>query len=275
MGREIILHSENEELEALTCLGLTKCEAKIYLTIMLSDQSTVNMISKKSQITREQIYQNLTKLEKLGFIEKTISKPTQYKALPPKKVFSILFEKRKEKTDQIQNTINKITEKYILNQTKTDAQEEKSRFIMLSPKNASLIKRREEIETSQESTDFITSWKRFPKTVFEFKDCALESLNRGVKIRVILEKPPNEEYIQKVIWKLLKMPNYEIRYILNPPSVIIGIFDKKRIIIKTSASEGLAEVPSIWSNNPCILSVFNNYFEQTWKSAIKNNLLKH
>ena len=90
-----------------------------------------------------------------------------------------------------------------------------------------------------------------------------------MKIQVILEKPTKGEPLPEIIGELKKIPNYELRYILNPPSAIIGIFDKKRVLVTTSASVGLAEAPSLWSNNPCLLSIVNDFFELTWITAME------
>ena len=101
----------NEELEALTCLGLTRCEAKIFLNLLSSGTSTVKMIAEKSNVAREQVYQNLLKLEKIGFVEKIITTPTHYKAIPLTEALSILFEQRKQKTLQLQKTTKNLIQK--------------------------------------------------------------------------------------------------------------------------------------------------------------------
>ena len=87
-------------------------------------------------------------------------------------------------------------------------------------------------------------------------------------MRVILEKPPKHVMLPEIINDLKKYPNYQLKYIPKPPSAIIGVFDKKRVLIKTSASVDLAEASSLWTNNPSIMSIINGFFELNWVTAI-------
>jgi sugar-specific transcriptional regulator TrmB len=263
------LKVEDDEIEILAHLGLTQCQAKIYLTLVSSGTSTANTISINSKVSREHVYQILPKLEKIGFVERIIATPAQFKAIPLEFAVSILFKQRKLDTFQLQKKTSALLNKYIPKHKETKFQEEKSIFVMIPKKEASIRKNLEEFDGAKTSIDLITSWRRFPLMVHNFGENTKGALKQNVKVRVILEKPPNGVAIPELISELNKFRNYELRYILNPPSAIIGIFDKKRIMIKTSALVGLAEAPSLWSNNLCLLSVFNDFFELTWKAAME------
>lgn len=39
---------------------------------------------------------------------------------------------------------------------------------------------------------------------------------------------------------------------------------------KTSASVGLAEAPALWTDNPCLIPIFSDYFEIMWITALEN-----
>ncbi len=58
------------------------------------------------------------------------------------------------------------------------------------PKNhATILRRTEEITLAKSQIDFLVSWKRFPQTVITFAEVAKIALEKGVKMRVLLEKP--------------------------------------------------------------------------------------
>ena len=114
------------------------------------------------------------------------------------------------------------------------------------------------------------SWKRFPLTIRTFRENAKKALERKVKIRVILEKPKDMNELPEEIYDFKKFPNYQLRYIIDPPKAIVVIFDKKKSIIKTTTSEGLAEDPALWTNNPCLLSILYDYFEIMWITAMEH-----
>ena len=142
-----------------------------------------------------------------------------------------------------------------------------SEFILVSKKKASIIKRQEEIQKATKSIDFITSWKRFPRTVTTFGHDAINALKRNVRMRVILERPENLDKIPELIHELNEFPNYHLKFINIHPSAILAIFDNSRVIIKTSNVVGLAEKPSLWTDNMCLVSVLSEYFENCWEKA--------
>ena len=161
----------------------------------------------------------------------------------------------------------KMVATYKINHRNQENQEIKSNFVLLSKKDVSIEKRRAEIDGAKFSIDFISSWDRFPLTIYTFEENGRRALERNVRMRVILEKPKDMNKMPEQVNVLQKFPNYTLRYILDPPEAIVGIFDKKRAIIKTCASGGLAESPSLWTDNPCLLSVISNYFEMLWNTC--------
>jgi len=220
-------------------------------------------------VAREHVYRILPTLEKIGFVEHLIGNPTLFRAIPAEDAVSILLKDRQRQTLQLQKKAREFLSEFIPNHAETMPNEASGQFILVPKKDASIRKRINEIDGARKSIDFITSWKRFPFTVYTFFENTNEALKRNIKIRVILEKPPKGESIPEIVGKLKKSSNYELRFIQRPPSAIIGIFDKKRMMLKTSATVGLAEVPSLWTNNPCLLSIINDFFELTWITAME------
>ena len=69
------------------------------------------------------------------------------------------------------------------------------------------MKRHEEIDNAEIEIDFISSWKRFPRNMYIFGENIKKALERGVKIRVILEKPENMNQIPEIIEEMKKIQN--------------------------------------------------------------------
>jgi hypothetical protein len=40
--------------------------------------------------------------------------------------------------------------------------------------------------------------------------------------------------------------------------------------VKTSAKVGLGEAPSVWTTNPCFVSIISDYFEINWITAMEH-----
>ena len=74
----------------------------------------------------------------------------------------------------------------------------------------------------------------------------------------------------KSLETLKKHPLYEVRFISPPAPVTMVILDKKEMNICISNPDGRS-FSSLWSNNPVILGVTNNYFEEAWSKASGTN----
>ena len=256
-------------LKTLVSLGLTICQAKVYLAAIQNGATTAKEISEITKIARPYAYTVIAALERSGLIEKTIGKHSEIQAIPLKVGISYLVQRKKQETLRLTEKAQKIFRDFKKYNKKNTIQDYTSQFIWLSEREPYIRKRHEEIDNAKKSIDFVTSWKRFPLTAFTFGETAEKALKRKVKMRVVMEKPPEEHSLPKVIEKLKEYRNYILKYSPSPPSAVIAIFDRKRIIFDASSSAGLAECPALWSNNPSFLAAMQDYYEILWLTALE------
>mgnify|MGYP001031331611 CR=1 FL=1 len=256
-----------KEVEVLEGLGLTSCQAKAYLALCHFGLLDAKTVTKYADVPRSDTYRIMSELEGLGLIEKVISRPTTFRAISLEMGTSILLKRKKEETDRLESNIKGLLENFKTNNKQL--QLPKPEFVLIPGKEA-IINRSKIVHTNtQISIDSIVSLKRFRPMVFSYLNEAKKLLERGVEFRVILEKPEDKKSIPE-IKELKKYPSYELRYVLNSPSAQVTIFDKKEAFITTLAKAGLAESSTLWSNNPSLLSIIQEYFEMVWIKAMKN-----
>jgi hypothetical protein len=94
-------------------------------------------------------------------------------------------------------------------------------------------------------------------------------MKRSLKIRIITEKPEDEEQFLKIVQIFQKYPCFKVRYLLAPPQAHIALFDKKEVFINTSITGGLTETPLLWSDNPSLVAVVQDYFDIAWITALE------
>ena len=262
--------SSNYELtQVLTDLGLTGSQAKVYFALSQSGESTAKEISKISQVAREHVYEVLPQLQNLGLVEKIIGAPSKFRAIPMQEGLSILLQSRAMKTHELQKKLE-IIKRAKNNNLEMNSQKEGNQFILIPAKKAALNRRKREIEAAQASIDILVSIKRFGPTEITYHEIVKNALERGVKIRVITEKPEDENEIPKIIQDFIKNPSFQLRYILNPPLAVVTIFDRNKIFVTTSAITDLGESPVFLSNNPSLLAMINDFYEIMWITAIEN-----
>ncbi len=97
--------------EELQKIGLTKGEAKTYLTLSEIGTSTVGPIVKKSGISYSKIYEVLNRLIKKGIVSFIIKNKTKhFQAVSPKNLIDYIEKKKKEISKQ-ENTLQKLIPK--------------------------------------------------------------------------------------------------------------------------------------------------------------------
>ena len=268
---DVMVEHNERAIQAFTDLGLTLIQAKVCLALIRTGISTVRIISKASNVPRPDVYRILLQLQEVGLVNKLISNPIKYQPLSMQEALDILLERRSKKTHELIKTKNVLIKEFPDNKLETKFLEENDQFVLIPKKEVNIRRGEKEIVNSHYSIDVITSWKDFLKRIFYYREKTVHALNRGVKIRHILEKPEDEKNFTEIISHYTENPNVEVRCINKCPKAIITIFDKNRCIIKISTSKDLEESSGLWSNNPCLISIVKDYFEILWITAIEIN----
>lgn len=257
---------QEECINSLMELGLTLVQAKIYLTLSKLENATIKAISKNSNLARQDIYRIMPSLQKLGLVEKIIDKPTKFKATPIKIGFSTLLQQRILHDSELQKKTAKLLKSMHEDNIKKEPTDEEPQFIITSEMSLLFKKLMKSTQECKISIDSLGNWASFEGVVSSgFKDFR-KALERGVKIRSITEKPADEKIFNRCIKTLRNNPSYELRFISAPAPSTMVIIDKKELNISISNNA----VCSLWSNNPAIVGLAINNFEDIWHKAIKD-----
>jgi len=261
------MQTQQEQIQILTELGLTSCEARVYIAIASMGTCTAKNISKSAKVTKPDVYRSLKTLQERALIEKIISSPTLFKALPVGESISLLLKRKDKEYKLLREKSNQFKRSFKNSLIVPVPQESEQQFILISGKEAELGRRRKETKNAKKSIDMINSWKRFPQTAFFYAEDNREALKRGVKIRVITEEAENSAKISKSYEDSKKAGFYRIRYASFPISAVVSIYDEKEVIIATSPAASFGEASILWSNNESVVKVMQEYFEMLWAKA--------
>jgi sugar-specific transcriptional regulator TrmB len=259
---------QDEDVEALTSLGLTVLQAKVYLALAKSGTSTIKEISQTSGVFRQDLYRITSELQKLDLVEKVLSVPNKYKAIELRCGISILLNRAHEKQAEMHKEAQKLIQRY-----KESAKPEKgeAQFIMIPGKEVAL-KVSEAMENAETRMFSVVSWKKFSTLMLNARKFRLgRTLKRGLTIRFITGKPEDEKQIPKILETYRKRYSFEVRYLMTDPLAHIGLFDKNEVFINTSTKAGLAETPLLWSNSPSLVAVVHDYLEILWLTSMEKS----
>ncbi len=95
--KNALLSKNIMHIDTLINIGLSQNEAKIYETLLVLGEGTVNDISVRSKIHRRNIYDTIVRLVEKGLIFQVIGKGDNvYKPVDPSKLAELVDEKRRE-----------------------------------------------------------------------------------------------------------------------------------------------------------------------------------
>jgi sugar-specific transcriptional regulator TrmB len=265
------------EVRALTHLGLTSSQAIVYLALVSLGISNAQTISNYSHVARSDVYRIIAALEKLALVERIISTPCKFRAIPIQDSLSILMKRRMNETFELQTLTKKILKHFENNNIITVLGENEHQFILMS-EQAGMQKRIKALETVQRNYDLLTTWKSI---LHHIPSLPIEkfhrTLQRGVEIRFIIDTPPgrkNEKLVADTIKYLKKYSNFKIRHLPSPAKATMLVIDQKDAWIFCGTLACRKEGRDLYTNNPCLLSILQDYFENLWMTTIEEKTAK-
>ncbi len=248
-------------------MGLTILEARVYLALAKAGKATIATISKTSKVARPDVYRTLAKMQEKGLVEKILAIPTQFKLIPMKQSLLTLLENKRNEFLEVQEKTTELFLNFKENNSKSTLREDEAQLRLIS-EQATVRREKGVLDAVQRSFDEVTTWSYPHTALFVDMDDVTEALQRGVKIRVIIDKP-DEKILSDIIEKLKKYPAFKIKYLPNAPKALMSVYDNKEAWICTCTQPVQKECPSLWTNNPCLLAILQDYFEILWLTSME------
>jgi sugar-specific transcriptional regulator TrmB len=259
-----------EQVQTFMQMGLTRVQAKVYLSLFYMRQGTIRGISQKSEVSRQDIYQALKTLETTGLAEKIISTPICYRPVPIKEGISILLQRRNEELKDLQRKTGEMFQDVTNNSTINLSSAQENEFVLIPSKNClhrdckgCIIRSR--LEKAEKKIDHIMPLETF-KGYLPVSDNWDKSLERGAKIRFLINNPEKENPRLEIGF-LREKGSVELRFTHEQALVALGLIDNKEVLLKTNME---IDAPTLISRNPCLINTLQQYFEFLWNRASKN-----
>jgi sugar-specific transcriptional regulator TrmB len=260
------MHIEEDEIRFLADVGLTKTQAKLYMTLLRFEEADGKTLAEKADIPRQEVYRTLEELEKKGLVEKIISAPYKFKATSLNFGLQILMTQRALHFKEIQEKTKDFLRKHQANKKEALSKQE-YKLVMVEGRERLMQIIKLQHDNVQRNADILSTlprWLQILNFCFEEYEKALE---RGVKYRVVLEALESEIEGRENIQALLKKQNFDLRLSQSPLKTNAAIFDQREVTINFFPSQHLAESPVILTNHPSFISMCQDHFSILWKTA--------
>ena len=244
--------TSNDLPGSLEEFGLSKYEARAYLTMIGKGSLAVSEIAYYANLPRTKVYQTVKKLEKkkLAFISK--QKPVICSAIPPEEAFAEivnLYDRRVRSMRKIVDSLQKISDE----SHRPKGSEERRYFILDA--NSTLERIRTLISNSRSSvTATLDPWGL--RLLSQCKASVVRALTTGVRLRVILGSQciGNENVFQLPDGIELRTAEVVANLIIIDSSYLVSI----------DSSNGKA---AFFASTDSFAMLQAKNFEQAWSSA--------
>jgi sugar-specific transcriptional regulator TrmB len=243
----------------LTSLGLSTLEAKVYLVLLKTGESSAKGIAKTSKVSQPDVYRVLSGLEKHGLVERIIALPNKFKATPIDEGITILLQRRDAQSALLHKQTKQLVESLKEKKQVNNVQEEHTQFTLVPGAHVQKIKNA--VDNAQSLVLCFTNLDMFKKIRFVTEEVWKRGVKRQVNYQFIIGKP-NEGPVTLELDPTLKNNDFfNFKFMVaSMPCVIL--IDKKEIFIRTELN---LEAPVLWSNNQRLVAMMQDYFMLSWQ----------
>ena len=266
----------NEAVETLTSAGLTFLQAKVYFALIKAGKADTKMLSKTADLDRSNTYKTIEALQNIGLVEKILGFPHSYVGVTLEEAFEILLDKKAK-----DYAASKRKSKMLIKKFATIYQQspEEEYFNVLPGKEAFIKKWEKTLKTVEHNLDLIVTEKREPKDspIWEIYEKIV--LPKGVKVRWILDRSGRDdrEFSLRVkeFEHLFVFPNLQMKISFESLKPYGICCEDKFVVYFLDPTSQVKNSRTLWTNNPAMISAFQEHFEVKWSAAEEYKPLIH
>lgn len=264
----VALLQDQDSIKLLVDLGFTETQAKLYLTLTNTGKTDAKTLAKQANVPRQATYRALGELQEKGLVEKIISLPQEYQAIPLQEGLGIMIKEKATAYAKISENVTEFLHRYETQKTKTTP-EQTYQISILEGKDTIINKIKALSENSNATIDVCQTMQRWLHVKQELYDIVAQALERGVKYRAVIECPDGKISIPKEYKPILTHKNYELRIIRDHLKINAAIYDDKIGFFSFYPARAISETPVIITNHPSLLIGFQDHFRKLWQESEK------
>ncbi len=241
----------------LKVFGLTPYEIKAYIALISHGKLTAKEVCQVANLPYSKIHEILNKLEKKGWIESEIGRPTFYYPKPPKEVIEAAKAKIIAELDDVSKRL--IDELQPLFEER-EAKERPEVWIIYGVENI-----------AKRILDTLNAAKKeilIAIPLLEIDNLGINNVSavvtsilvKGVKVKVLIT-----EELKDKVKSIASLNNLEIRY--RDQMFGGGIIKDNEEIVLILSEKPRDTLLAIWSKHTLVTTIGKAYFENLWETA--------
>ncbi|MEM4704124.1 MAG: helix-turn-helix domain-containing protein [Candidatus Bathyarchaeia archaeon] len=273
--RKSVEHSRSAEIleKALSKLGLTRNEARVYLHLARHEEQKASEISEALCLHRTETYRILRDLEKQGLVSSVFEKPIKFIATPFKKAIEILIESKKLKLQLLEQKKDTLVNAWFSLPQTSIHPERKESFQILEGQQQIDLKAIELLNKAKSQVLVFASKTELARLYYSSVFDKLERcVKNGVEVRFLAEKLPNTQFFTR-------KTRFEVCYAL--PLTVEGlpsfmVVDGEQLLLSMTKNDEEAKeftrgrkATALATNYSAFVKILNKLFVRLWEDKEK------
>jgi len=257
-----------ETATELTHFGLTKNQAKIYITLLALGVASASEIAALSKIRREEIYRIIPKIEKHGIITRKLKTPRKFAATKPETAIQVLTKiKLKTMTEEINKLKQKKAELVSrLKTTELPIERESCSVEVLSQRDSAFVKLRDMAKNAKNQIDIVTPLQNLTIIYVNRPRKLMEKVLKSVKMRILTEDCELDVFTKEILQFSEANDNpIELRQVEKLPFNLLIVDDKEAMWGETQPKN--EDSPIFWTDDPTQIFILKASFESLWQKS--------
>ncbi len=255
-------------------IGLSEYEAKTLICLMTHGTSTAEEISRMAKIPLPRVYDTIEKLIKMGFVLSTKTRPKRYKPIEARMALEHYMRHKRGDFERGMDTMKGVCDKVAEDFSKLIPESKPpkgEKWGMWSTKNKSnIVAMRQDSE--KQAGNEILMFSGDASFVRDDSDILKKIAKKGVKMRLLLYKPENEEVRKNI--EMLSKVGVEIKTdykgsmrgnIIDDKMVTMVLKWGKQVFTGIPGTDREFGYEMLIINNPVFVSVMKEYFNLIWE----------
>ncbi len=259
----------------LVDFGLTKTQAKIYVTLVSLGVASASEVAALSKIRREEVYRIIPELEKRGIISRKLQTPRKFAVANPETAIEILtktkLEAMRDEIDKVERKRTEIVSK--LKAIELPVEQNATSIEVISQRNQAYARLTEIAQNASKYLDIAAKLENLILVYSNRPKNVTDRIIKKVKMRIITESHGYEGLAKELVTASEANGNsVELRFVERLPFSLIIADDTEAMWGEGQPTT--EDFPVFWANDPTQIAILKMSFENLWNESTDKRLSK-
>ncbi len=259
-----ILAVEDKEVAALSRLGLTEYEARIYLALVRMGPRKASEVSFFAHVPRTKTYGAIRELDRKGLLQVIPGKPELYMPSSPSEFLMPLVTKLNSEVKDSEGLVQQLavmheSSKYI----KREIPKESGEFWQVDGRHSIINKLNQTLSCAKKSINYLTSPSGLIRAYKAHSDILEKGMKQGAIVRILSPTSAETSSVAREFSEIIKLKGLDKPF----KGSFVSIDNRELVLIESKPDDLNTDKGSdiaIWTTNKLLVEMYDQLFDRFW-----------